>query len=140
MTKREERVRLQKVVNLLSIVSDDNCRNKEQSMVSRRNFPPIYMKTQQHTSYVNLISYISYFAEHNIWWKGGRRQSITDTTSCCQRRKAYKHCFDITVHIVSECTAVWRRNSSNILFLLFRFNMQTRRTFLFVCCMHVHSI
>ena len=90
MTKREERVRLQKVVNLLSIVSDDNCRNKEQSMVSRRNFPPIYMKTQQHTSYVNLISYISYFAEHNIWWKGGRRQSITDTTSCCQRRKAYK--------------------------------------------------
>ena len=77
MTKREERVRLQKVViSIQHCVSDDNCRNKEQSMVSRRNFPPIYMRTQQHTSYINLNSYISYFAEHNIWWKGGRRQSI----------------------------------------------------------------
>ena len=52
---------------LWEIVSDDDFRNKEQSMVSRRNFPPIYMRTQQHTSYINLNSYISYFAEHNIW-------------------------------------------------------------------------
>ena len=39
-----------KLLYLFSIVSDDNFRNKEQSMVSRRNFPPIYIKTQQHTS------------------------------------------------------------------------------------------
>ena len=74
--KRKKEFVFRKLLYLLSIVSDDNFRNKEQSMVSRRNFPPIYMRTQQHTSYINLNSYISYFAEHNIWWKGGRRQSI----------------------------------------------------------------